>query len=355
MLTMKESGLVTNEQNILDLDATTLAKMIANKEITSYKVTEVYINHIKKKNPAMNFLVEDRFQAALKEASEADQRLKENKEKGKLFGVPISMKESFHVEGMRTTGGLLNRKESIQDADAEVVRKLKDEGAILLGKTNTPALCFCQETDNKLYGRTNNPWDLTRTAGGSSGGEGVLIAIGGAAAGLGSDIGGSIRFPSHFNGVVGFKSGNSQVSSEGSFPDENNELEKRMLGIGPITKTVKDAKLIYNIVAKTPAPNRTLESFSVSVLPKSDYPLSEETETILDSIFSYVKERFNTERSIPPLFKETALLWQEIMSIDGAKEQGKLAYGEKPVRPIRSFIKEKISGKSELHHYLSWA
>ena len=127
------------------------------------------------------------------------------------------MKESFHVEGMRTTGGLLNRKESIQDADAEVVRKLRNEGAIILGKTNTPALCFCQETDNKLYGRTNNPWDLTRTAGGSSGGEGVLIAIGGAAVGLGSDIGGSIRLPSHFNGVVGFKSGNSQVSSVGVF------------------------------------------------------------------------------------------------------------------------------------------
>ena len=90
-------------------------------------------------------------------------------------------------------------------------------------------------------------------------------------------------------------------------------------------------------MAKTPAPNRTLASFSLSILPKSDYPLSEETETILDSIFSYVKERFDTERSIPPLFKETALLWQEIMSIDGAKEQGKLAYGEKPVRPIRSF------------------
>ncbi|MBO1914857.1 amidase, partial [Microvirga sp. 3-52] len=100
-------------------------------------------------------------------------------------------------------------------SDAELVKKLKSEGAIILGKTNTPELCFCQETDNKLYGRTNNARDTSRTAGGSSGGEAVMISVGGAAAGLGSDIGGSIRFPCHFNGVIGFKSGNSQVSSVG--------------------------------------------------------------------------------------------------------------------------------------------
>ena len=97
---------------------------------------------------------------------------------GALFGVPISMKESFDVAGMQTTGGLIGRKGFVQEHDAEVVRKLKAEGAIIIGKTNTPELCFCQETDNKLYGRTNNPWNLERTAGGSSGGEGAAIAIG---------------------------------------------------------------------------------------------------------------------------------------------------------------------------------
>ena len=354
MLTMKESEFLTDEKSILNLDARTLAKLIVNKKITSRKATEIYIEHINKMNPSMNFLVENRFQAALKEASEADKKLKENKAEGKLFGVPISIKESFHVAGMKTTGGLLNRQEAVQHTNADVVQKLIDEGAIILGKTNTPTLCFCQETDNKLYGRTNNPWDITRTAGGSSGGEGVLIAVGGAAAGLGSDIGGSIRFPSHFNGVVGFKSGFGQVSSEGSFPKENNELEKRMLGIGPMTKTVGDAKLLYTIMAKVPAPKQTLSEFTINVLPKTEYPLSTETELLLDSLFSNLEGSFNTERSIPPMFKDSSVLWQEIMSID-AKEQGKLAYGEKPVRPIRSFLNEKLSGKSELHHYLSWA
>src|SRR5699024_2183515 len=90
-----------------------------------------------------------------------------------------------------------NRHDIVAKHDAEVVAKLKKAGAIVLGKTNTPELCFCQETENKLYGRTNNPWDITRTSGGSSGGEGSLLAAGGVAAGIGSDIGGSIRFPAH--------------------------------------------------------------------------------------------------------------------------------------------------------------
>ena len=213
MNVLEQVELEAKGQNLLDMDASELARMIANREITSREATESFIDHIKKVNPSLNFLVEDRFVNALEEADEADRQIAENKARGKLFGVPISMKESFHVNEMKTTGGLLNRKDAIQKSDAEIVVKLKGEGAIILGKTNTPELCFCQETDNKLYGRTNNARDSSRTAGGSSGGEAVMISVGGAAAGIGSDIGGSIRFPSHFNGVIGFKSGNSQVSS----------------------------------------------------------------------------------------------------------------------------------------------
>ena len=177
------------------------------------------------------------------------------------------MKESFDVAGMQTTGGLLARKGFVQEHDAEVVRKLKAEGAIIIGKTNTPELCFCQETDNKLYGRTNNPWNMERTAGGSSGGEGAAIAIGAAAAGLGSDIGGSIRFPSHFNGVIGFKSGKGQVSQAGSFPFVEDAWQQRMLGIGPMTKSVRDAKLIYSIIADHPMEKRDLNRFFHKCIP----------------------------------------------------------------------------------------
>lgn len=271
------------------------------------------------------------------------------------MGVPISMKEAFDISGMKTTGGLLGRKGKKMDTDAEVVSKLRKEGAIILGKSNTPELCFCQETDNKLYGRTNNPRDLRRTAGGSSGGEAALIAIGGAAAGLGSDIGGSIRFPSHFNGVIGFKSGKSQVSQNGSFPEVKQELQERMLGIGPITKSVKDARLIYNIIAKNPAVHRNINSFTINVLPDSNYPLADHTRKLLDAISRKVSSEFEAEREMPPYFGDSATVWQEIMSIDGAADARKEAYGGNPRNLYNSYFKERLTGNSEVHRYLSWA
>lgn len=342
-------------RSILDMDATEVASLIGAKEMTSREAVEQYIAYIKKINPSVNGLVENRFTEALAEADEADRKIARNERRGRLFGVPITMKEAFHVAGMQTTGGLRRRKGFVQDTDAEVVRRLKAEGAIILGKTNTPELCFCQETDNKLYGRTNNPHDLHRTAGGSSGGEAAMIAAGAAAAGLGSDIGGSIRFPSHFNGVVGFKSGNGQVSSEGSYPSEGHELQTRMLGIGPIVKSVRDARLLYNIVAKKPAMKKELGNFTVNVLPKTQYPLSPETAHILDSIYADISKEFQSEREVPPYFEESARIWQEIMSIDGAEGPKQEAFGDKASQPMQEYLKERVMGKSDIHRYLSWA
>lgn len=179
---------------ILKMDASSIATAIKKKQITSVEAVTVFIERIKEINPSINAVVEDRFSEALQEAHEADEQLQNNKSVGRLHGVPISIKECLHVKGMKTTGGLEHRQDLIYQEDAEVVDQLKQEGAIILGKTNTPALCFCQETDNKLYGRTNNPWDPTKTAGGSSGGEGALLAAGGAAVGIGSDVGGPFVF-----------------------------------------------------------------------------------------------------------------------------------------------------------------
>ncbi|RLQ91548.1 amidase [Planomicrobium sp. Y74] len=340
---------------VLDLDAAELAQLIKEKKISSRKAVEIYIAQLNRINPAINCLVENRFEEALQEADYADRGLAEGTAEGALWGVPISMKEAFHVSGMKTTGGLLGRKEKTMEKDAEVVRKLRLEGAVILGKSNTPELCFCQETDNKLYGRTNNPRDIKRTAGGSSGGEAALIAVGGAAAGLGSDIGGSIRFPSHFNGVVGFKSGKGQVSQEGSFPEVTQELQERMLGIGPITKSVKDARLLYNIVAKNPAANREFDNFVMNVLPDSNYPMADHTRRLLDAVFQKVSSEFEVEREMPPYFGDSATVWQEIMSINGSAEARREAYGDNTRNLYNSYLKERLTGKSEVHRYLSWA
>ncbi len=338
---------------ILDWDATTLARKIATREVTSVQATKEYIERLEEVNPKVNCLVEERFSEALKEAEVADAAIARG-EVGRLLGVPISMKESFDVKGMKTTGGIPSLTDEVKEMDAEVVSRLRKEGAIILGKTNTPVLCFCQETENKLYGRTNNPWDVKRTAGGSSGGEAALIAVGGAAVGLGSDIGGSIRLPAHFNGVIGFKSGNRQVSQVGSFPYVENALQERMLGIGAMSKSVQDARLINEIIARDIPEERELESFElVFPLESLVFPTDEDTRFELEKVRSYLKEEFSLVDEEPPYYRDSATLWQEIMSVDGARAVSAIAYGKK--NPVSEHFREKFLGSTDLHHYFTWA
>src|SRR5690625_1277970 len=257
---------------------------------------------------------------------------------------------------MKTTGGVYHRKDLIMNKDAVVVEKLKKAGAIILCKTNTPALCFCHETENKLYGRTNNAWDKERTAGGSSGGEAALIGVGGSPLGLSSDIGGSIRFPSHFNGVVGFKPGKDQVPSEGHVPADTIPLKTRMSSIGPIGKSVRDVQLIFNLIAENKLNKTLFKKMDVEILPNDNgYPLSEETAHHLNKVYQLVSDYYHTSLSIPPYFNDSAQLWQEIMSIDGGKEIKELAFNTDRVNVWNQYLKEKVTGKTKTHTYLSWA
>lgn len=339
------------------MDATTLAEKLRKKELTSVKIVKTFMEHIEKVNPKINALVEERFDEALEEAKQFDLEQKNNsRRKGALAGVPISVKESFHVINMKTTGGLVHRQDLISREDAFVITKLKNEGAIILGKTNTPTLCFCQETENKLYGRTNNPWDLNRTAGGSSGGEGALLATGGAAVGIGSDIGGSIRFPAHFNGIVGFKPGINQVSDAGHYPETTDELQKRMLSMGPLGKSVQDMELIYRIISGVSPPTNFLEEYKIEFLSDHvNYPLSERTKEVIYTIEDFLDQLIFTKRGIPPLFDESAQLWQEIMSIDGSALIEQEAYNNDRSNVFQSFLKEKLTQRTKVHPYLSWA
>ncbi len=350
--------IVSTKFDLLHLDGTEIAKLIREKTLSIEEITATHIEHIKTINKQLNAVVETRFSEALEEARIKDQQIDDiDFSKQPLFGVPISIKESFHIKGMKTTGGVHHRKDIIMNKDAVVVDKLKAAGAIILCKTNTPTLCFCHETDNKLYGRTNNAWDKTRTAGGSSGGEGALIAVGGTPMGMSSDIGGSIRFPSHFNGVIGFKPGMGQVSSEGHIPADNIALKSRMSSIGPIGKSVNDVQLIYNLTKNSHDNSKTLfEKMNIEILPNDNgYPLSEETAEKLTTVYQFIKENYNTTESIPPYFNESAQLWQEIMSIDGGKEIKELAFNTDRVNLWRQYISEKMTGKTNTHNYLTWA
>ncbi|WJY27741.1 amidase [Sporosarcina trichiuri] len=356
---MDEQGTMVLAQTmpaILDMDATETVKAIQTGELTCTEAVGAYVTHLQRMNPHINAMVEDRFQQALQEAEEKDRQLAAGTATGELFGVPISVKEAFDTAGMKTTGGLLHRQHIVAEKDAEVVRRLKQAGAIILGKTNTPELCFCQETDNNLYGRTNNPWDPARTAGGSSGGEGALLAAGGAAVGIGSDIGGSIRFPSHFNGVIGFKSGRFQVSGDGSFPAVGVPIQERMIGFGPMGKSVRDMRLLYGLIAEQSMEERQTDDLKIDVLPPAGpYPMSGKTADALNQVAAHLKQDFPVARKEPPYFRDSARLWQEMMSFDGASGMRDIALPGKGANAIKEFAKAKLGRRSAIHPYLSWA
>lgn len=344
------------QSNILSLDATALAKCIRERKLTSEEITATFIDHIKEINPIINAVTEERFEEAIEEAIQKDLNIDTNLFGKPLYGVPISMKESFNVAGMKTTGGIIHRQDLIKSKDAQIVKILKDAGAIILCKTNTPPLCFCQETDNKLYGRTNNPWNIKHTASGSSGGEGALISAGGTALGFGSDIGGSIRFPSHFNGVIGFKSGSNDICSDGHFPPTAHELQDRMLGCGAISKSIRDAELIHDLILGTNKKRNLFEKVQIEVLDiENEFPLCTESKSILNDVTTFLQQEYDIDHTIPPYFNDSALIWQELMSIDGGNHLKRIAFNTDRPNLWRTYLREKMFNNTETHQNLSWA
>lgn len=198
-----------------------LAEKIKNKEVTSFKIVSAHIERAKFVNPRLNAIVEDRYNSALEEARMADAAIAKSEvdfSKSPLFGVPFTMKEMMAVEGFHSTNGSIHLKDRVQEKNATVTQRMLDAGGILLGTTNVPEVGLWFECDNVIYGRTSNPYDLSRTAGGSSGGESAIIASGASPMGVGSDVGGSIRMPAGFCGIFGHKASNKIIPMTGHDP-----------------------------------------------------------------------------------------------------------------------------------------
>ncbi|MBC5809405.1 MAG: amidase [Candidatus Eremiobacteraeota bacterium] len=201
------------------LSATELARRIARGECTSVDAVEAHIARIGDVDRSLNALVVKRFDAALAEARDADRARDEGRSLGRLHGVPITVKESLDVVGLPKTWGLRSRsKSSSAVQDDPYVARLRAAGAIVLGKTNVSQLLIFYEADNPVYGRTNNPWSVKRTPGGSSGGEAALIAAGGSPLGIGTDIGGSLRVPATFCGLSAMKPTQGRLPDTGGPP-----------------------------------------------------------------------------------------------------------------------------------------
>ena len=228
--------------------ASSLAGMIRDRQVSSVEVVQAHLDRIEAVTPTLNAVVFVLADSALARARQLDRELSRGTLVGPLHGVPITIKDAVATAGVTTTGGTLGRAEYVPVKDATVVARLKRAGAIVIGKTNLPELSAAGETDNLVYGRTNNPYDPSRHPGGSSGGEGAAISSGQSPLGVGSDVGGSIRGPAHFCGIAGIKPTSGRVPGTGHYPAFAGGLSQ-LWQLGPLARYVKDLALALPILA----------------------------------------------------------------------------------------------------------
>lgn len=223
------------------------ARAIRQGEITSEGLVQAHIEHIRRVNPVINAVVQLPAERALAAARAADAALARGENPGPLHGVPFSVKDSIETAGVVCASGTQGRADHIPAQDAVMVQRLRAAGAIMLAKTNCPELALPFETDNLVYGRTNNPWDVTRTPGGSSGGGGALIAAGGVPLEVTVDAAASIRLPAHLCGISGIKPTTGRVPRTGHFPQIGGVVAP-LSAAGPMARTVDDLSLVLPLL-----------------------------------------------------------------------------------------------------------
>lgn len=312
--------------------ATKLAELIRARSVSPVEVVEGFLRRIDELNPRLNAIV-TLAPDVLEQARASEARIMRGEPLGPLEGVPLTVKDTIDTAGLRTTSGARPRAGNLPREDAPSVARLKRAGAILLGKTNVSEMALTYESDNPLFGRTNNPHDISRTAGGSSGGEAAAVSACLCAAGLGSDLSGSIRIPAHFCGIAGLKPTTGRVPSAGHFPPTTGPYS---LGaaLGPMARSVEDLSLILSVVAGF----NSSESFSAPMFASAlrearspelllrgscaawyaddgVSPVTEETRVAVRSAARALEEAglLVTER-LPPGIGQGPDLWQSLFS-----------------------------------------
>lgn len=239
-------------EDVISMGAADLASRLRSGDLSAVEVVDAHIARIRKVNDTLNAVVYERFQEAHLEAAAADEARAAGRPLGPLHGVPVTVKEQFLLGGTPSTLGFRWRREHRASRTGPLVTALRDAGAIILGKTNLSQGMSFIESDNPLYRLTRNPWDAARTPGGSSGGEAAIIAAGGSALGLGSDLGGSIRIPAHFCGIAGLKPTNGRLTMADA-PDDIPLPPGEMFQPGPLARNVADLHLAMSVLAPASA------------------------------------------------------------------------------------------------------
>lgn len=314
---------------ILSLSGLAQARLIRNGELSSTELVEAHLDQIARVNPSLNAVVETLERTALPEAAAADHRRSRGESLGPFDGVPFSIKDSIEVAGTICTAGTLGYKNAPPSTrDAALVARIRSAGAIPLARTNLPDLLFAFETDNLLRGRTNNPYDLTKTSGGSSGGESALIAACGSPFGLGSDCAGSVRVPAHFCGIASIKPTSGRLPRTGHVPPSGGWIET-LWQIGPMARHVEDLRALMPLLAGPdgedftviPAPYSASEPQLKRVVFFTDNgiapPTPETVEAVHVAARALAEEGIAVEERRPPCIEESYDLEMKILGADG--------------------------------------
>jgi fatty acid amide hydrolase len=339
------------------MSASDLARKIRERELSAVEVTDAHIRRIEAVNPRLNAVVIPLFEEARAAAVEADEKLARNEAVGVLHGVPVTIKEQYRVAGTQTTLGATKQIGNVYQDEGPLVTKLRESGAIILGKTNIIQTLAGWESDNPVYGRSNNPWNLDRTPGGSSGGEAAIVAAGGSALGLAGDFGGSTRLPAHFSGVHGFKPTAGRLT--------NTDFATGLLGVGqevfipqpgPIARTVADVCLAMKLFAETstdstadfvpPVPwkdpsGMRVEGKRIGMYVDNDYfPASPGVRRAVEDAATALQNLGATVDLIrPPDAREGVRLFLRAVSAGGGDDYFRLLGDEKPIAQVAGLLR----------------
>lgn len=338
------------DSDITSKSASELANAIRSKQLSSKSIVEAHLEQIAKVNPKLNAIVQLTVDTAQKEASEADAALARGEVKGPLHGVPVTIKDTLETEGVICTGGTKGRANYVPKADATSVARLRAAGAIILGKTNVPELAGAIETDNLVYGRTNNPYDLGRTPGGSSGGESAIVAACGSPLGLGTDAGGSIRIPAHFCGLAAIKPTSGRVPRTGQFPLPMG-ARNAVFHVSLIARRVDDLTLALPIIAGPDFRDHSIvgmplldpKAVTLAGLKLAYFdddgaapPSKEISAAVRDSAKAFMEAGVKVEENRPPDASKAATVYHDMSRGDGGA--GTRAFlksiGSDPISPL---------------------
>ena len=319
------------QSDLLDSSAKSLAVAIRARKISSVELVQAYLKRIEEVNPWLNAVIHTTAESALDDARNADAILIRGKPLGPLHGIPMTVKDSLNTAGVVTTWSVPARSDYIPRHDATVVARLQAAGAILLGKTNTPELTLSFETNSPVFGPTNNPYGLDRTAGGSSGGAAAIVAASGSAFDIGSDTGGSVRVPCHCCGVTGIRPTSGRVPRTGNAIGPGGLLDA-LTTIGPIARYVEDLELILPLIsgpdsrdpAIVPMPKSSLAGISLKGLKASFHtdngirtPDKETVAAVQSAVDILSKAGVHFDQALPPGIDQTLELFVDLMNWDG--------------------------------------